>query len=52
MSSANCSINTIGIHSLFVGGGRASGHALVGGDCAGDVMIRGRGAHLNSNHIK
>ena len=43
---------TIRIHSLFVGGRRASRHALVGGDCAGDVMIRGRGAHLRSNEIK
>ena len=51
MDSAECHI-TIRIHSLFVGGRRASRYALVGGDCAGDVMIRGRGAHLNSNQIK
>ena len=51
MDSAECHI-TIRIHSLFVGGRRTSGHALVGGDCAGDVMIRWRGAHLSSNEIK
>ena len=43
---------TVWIRCLFIGWGRTCGHALVGGDCAGDVMIRGRGAGTGDGALK